>query len=113
MFKLLGRNPLRSHRIWPYRAMCLLLICILMLILILKKETKQQSSDAQIDDGKFIKVIAIELNNISRCYKSPDRKSIRYFADIMDNEHQPTSGKAIFFHETSCSKTGIAKLNSR
>lgn len=38
---------------------------------------------------------------------------IRYFEDILDSKWQPTPGKTIFFHETSCSKTGIIELNAK
>lgn len=55
----------------------------------------------------------LNLNDISRCYAKSDKSSIRYFADIMDHEHQPINGESIFFLETSCSETGVAKLNSR
>lgn len=42
-----------------------------------------------------------------------DDDSIDFFTDIMDHKYQPIEGKSIFFLETSCSGTGIAKLNSR
>lgn len=52
-------------------------------------------------------------NDINRCYKLPTDTSIDYFEDILDGEKQPISGKTIFFHETTCSKTGIVKLNAK
>lgn len=55
-----------------------------------------------------------ELTNVSRCYADPaDESPIAYFTDILDDDHQPTPGKAIFFLETSCSQSGIVKLNAR
>lgn len=38
---------------------------------------------------------------------------VRYFEDILDSKWQPTPGKTIFFHETSCSKSGIVQLNAK
>lgn len=38
---------------------------------------------------------------------------VRYFEDILDSKWQPTPGKTIFFHETSCSKSGIIELNAK
>ncbi|XP_031632002.1 lactosylceramide 4-alpha-galactosyltransferase-like [Contarinia nasturtii] len=56
----------------------------------------------------------------TNCYKYPfdgaissALSSITYFKDILDAKKQPTSGKAIFFHETSCHPNGIAKLNAK
>lgn len=58
-------------------------------------------------------LLATLLANRIYCYKEQNNKSISYFADILDHEHQPTPGKSIFFLETSCWKNGIATLNSR
>lgn len=52
-------------------------------------------------------------DNITWCYKPSVRNSIRYFDDIADSSKQPQHGKAIFFHETTCSTNGIVKLNSK
>lgn len=55
-----------------------------------------------------------EFNNVNRCYKSPDpHSSIEYFDDILNSEQQPLPGQAIFFHETTCTKTGIVQLNAK
>lgn len=51
--------------------------------------------------------------NISWCYKSRVDNSIRYFDDVSDARKQPTRGKSVFFHETSCTKDGIVRLNSK
>lgn len=55
-----------------------------------------------------------EFNSVNRCYKTPnENSSINYFDDILDVEKQPKFGKAIFFHETTCSKTGIVNINAK
>lgn len=55
-----------------------------------------------------------EFNSVNQCYKTPEgNSSISYFDDILDAENQPISGKAIFFHETTCSKTGIVNINAK
>lgn len=41
------------------------------------------------------------------------KPNIKYFDDIMRSTKMPTKGRSIFFHETSCSVDGIAKLDSR
>lgn len=41
------------------------------------------------------------------------KNAITYFVDILDAEKQPEIDKAIFFHETACHRTGIAKLNAK
>lgn len=51
--------------------------------------------------------------NISWCYKPRVHSSIRYFDDISDAQKQPTRGKSVFFHETTCISNGIVKLNSK
>lgn len=55
----------------------------------------------------------VKLNKVGRCYAEPAGGSIKYFDDIMDHAIQPKTGKSIFFLETTCSKTGLAKLTSR
>lgn len=120
MIKINSKSPLRMYRM-QYRnlvvrsVLYMLLICVLLTILIWNHVTKQSISggQAEIRVGQRSELVNIELNNISRCYRLPYRSSVRYFVDIMDHEHRPTTGKSIFFHETSCTKTGIAKLNSR
>lgn len=117
--KINSKNPLRMYRMQyrnlVIRGVYMLSICALLIILIRNHVTKQSISDgqAEIHIGQRSELVNIKLNNISRCYRLPDRISVRYFVDIMDHEHRPTPGKSIFFHETSCTKTGIAKLNSR
>lgn len=39
--------------------------------------------------------------------------TIKYFPDLLKSSRQPTPGKTIFFHETSCSGDGIVRLNAR
>lgn len=53
------------------------------------------------------------VNGMNRCYETSRNKSINYFDDILDEIKQPTPVKTIFFHETTCSKTGIINLNSK
>lgn len=114
LFNCSSRYQMRMLRILPFRAMCLLLILILVVTIIWKSGTRQHISNIQnLLVSKQVELVNIELNNVSECYRLPNRKSINYFFDIMDHVQQPSPGKAIFFHETSCSKTGIAKLNSR
>lgn len=75
----------------------------------------------------------MKMANVSQCYRQPSTvtaaadsglndnggqgggsaDSIRYFEDILDDKWQPTPGKTIFFHETSCSKSGIVELNAK
>lgn len=78
----------------------------------------------------------MKMANARQCYRQPNTVStvgsvvgfvssdngahsggsgdgIRYFEDILDNKWQPTPGKTIFFHETSCSKSGIVELNAK
>lgn len=48
------------------------------------------------------------------CYKiSSVAGAIAYFEDIHEAKRQPTPGKTIFFHETSCSMTGVVQLNAK
>lgn len=84
-----------------------------------------------VDDRHLYEPIPMKLANVSQCYRQPntvtaaasasfsdngvhgDSDSIQYFEDILDSKWKPTPGKSIFFHETSCSKTGIVELNSK
>lgn len=65
-------------------------------------------------------VLRIEniINKKVLCYKAIELNgssptSIVYFEDILTAKKQPIPGKAIFFHETSCSETSIVKLNAK
>lgn len=50
----------------------------------------------------------------SRCYRLPIiERPIDYFEDILDAPKQPKSGKTVFFHETTCSTTGVVSLNAK
>lgn len=77
------------------------------------------NSNILIKKTEFIPSIAelksTKLNNISQCYFSTAKHAdaIKYFEDILDAKKQPTPGKAIFFHETGCSRSGIIKLNAK
>lgn len=54
------------------------------------------------------------LNKAAQCYRWPKTNhSIRYFDDVLDAKIQPKIGQTIFFHETTCSKTGIVHLNAK
>lgn len=48
-------------------------------------------------------------------YKPNDHlgSEIAYFQDIVESKKQPKDGKNIFFHETSCSWSGVITLNAR
>lgn len=39
--------------------------------------------------------------------------SILPLEDVLESKRMPTPGKSIFFHETSCSRTGLVQLNAR
>lgn len=39
--------------------------------------------------------------------------NIKFLEDVMESPRKPTPGKSIFFHETSCSKDGLIRLNGR
>lgn len=57
-----------------------------------------------------------DVRNAKQCFrpKLPSNLgSIKYFEDVMDSNKMPSPGKSIFFHETSCSKSGIVQLNAR
>lgn len=54
-----------------------------------------------------------ECYKLSKSIKNDDEYSIKYLVDVMDAAEMPTPGKSIFFHETTCSKTGLVHLNSR
>lgn len=50
-----------------------------------------------------------------KCFQFTDQNpgSIVFFEDVMQSKKQPTPGKSIFFHETSCTKDGLIHLNAR
>lgn len=52
------------------------------------------------------------------CYQRTTNKhnneyEINYLKDVMEADRQPNTGDSIFFHETTCSKSGLVHLNSR
>lgn len=55
------------------------------------------------------------VHRMKKCFgRWPELKpNIKYFDDIMQSTKMPRKGRSIFFHETSCSDDGIAKLDSR
>lgn len=55
----------------------------------------------------------MEVTSSNQCYVSKNKSSVRYLDDILDAEKQPKTGKTIFFHETTCSETGIVAINSK
>lgn len=69
----------------------------------------------------FLIALSIGLNRFKDqipCYNrsisnTSSSASIVYFDDILDAKKQPTSGKTIFFHETSCTQNGIVQINSK
>lgn len=93
----------------------LLLLAIGLVIIV----TIFTDSNILMKKTEFIPSIAelepIQFNNGSQCYLSTAKhaNAIKYFDDILDAKKQPTIGKAIFFHETRCSKNGIVKLNAK
>lgn len=84
-----------------------------------------------VDDHRLYEPVPMKLANVIQCYRQPTTvtaggsiehrahgdsgsgNGIRYFEDILDSKWQPTPGKTIFFHETSCSKSGIVELNAK
>lgn len=56
-----------------------------------------------------------DVTKAKECFrlKSIEKSSILLFEDVMESKRMPTPGKSIFFHETSCSKTGLVQLNAR
>lgn len=69
----------------------------------------------------YLSAIILRINNVNNkimCYKNVEANesvptSIVYFDDILNAKKQPIPGAAIFFHETSCSETGLVKLNAK
>lgn len=62
----------------------------------------------------FVEFQPVNLNKAAQCYRSPDHSnSINYFVDVLDAKIQPKIGQTIFFHETTCSETGIVHLNAK
>lgn len=69
----------------------------------------------------FLIALSISLYNFKEkisCYnRSTSNTSssapIVYFEDILDAKKQPIPGKTIFFHETSCTQSGIVQINSK
>lgn len=104
-------------RFASYLRFSLALACSVVLFVTILTDSRflQSTSRFKFKTPSVNDLIPSELNDISRCYyKSSDSNdSFRYFDDILDAEKQPTPGKAIFFHETTCSKTGVVNLNAK
>lgn len=39
--------------------------------------------------------------------------NVRFFEDISESARQPTPGRSIFFHETSCARDGLMHLDAK
>ena len=92
------------------------LACALVFILTMSIRSRLLQSDkikSKVPSVKELKPNILNDNN--RCYyKSPDANdTISYLDNILDAEKRPKPGKAIFFHKTSCSETGVMKLNAK
>lgn len=109
-------------RLRPFSRNVFLLLAILLFLIVfftcsffIIDQSPLYEQDMQLDFLPTPKTIA----NIHKCFKSAQidgtdsKHSILYFEDILESKRQPTSGNTIFFHETSCSKTGIAELNAK
>lgn len=60
--------------------------------------------------------VRFHLENAKNCFRptiNGNDNTIKYFEDVLLSSKTPTSGKTIFFHETSCSLNGVAKLSGR
>ncbi|KAJ6647401.1 Lactosylceramide 4-alpha-galactosyltransferase [Pseudolycoriella hygida] len=81
---------------------CGLFICCFSLLLLIEKSfTKNESMrrDAEACYGSLT--------------KHKNEYEIRYLEDIMEAQKKPNAGNSIFFHETTCSRSGLVHLNSR
>lgn len=62
-------------------------------------------------------VFVPNIKNAKKCFqrsaKQDDDSTISYLIDLMESKKMPQKGKTIFFHETSCSKDGLVRLNAR
>lgn len=100
-----------------YFQFSLALACLVVLFVTILTDSRwlQSSSRFKFKTPSLNDLKPSEMNDINRCYyKSSDSNdTFRYFDDILDAETQPTPGKAIFFHETTCSRTGVVNLNAK
>lgn len=105
----------RPHYLVRYLILAAIFLVIIVTILtadssVLLKRNESVPSVVELEPSEF--------NRLSQCYKSPDKSShmissINYFEDILDATVQPKQGETIFFHETTCTKTGIVQLNAK
>lgn len=61
-------------------------------------------------------VFVPNVKNAKKCFQrstKQDDSTISYLIDLMESKKMPQKGKTIFFHETSCSKDGLVRLNAR
>lgn len=101
-----------------YLRTTLLLVIFLVLIVTIWSQKFLSIDSNDLKKKEYIPSVyeaqPIVFNKIDKCYKSPNEDSvISYFEDILDAKKQPKIGKAIFFHETTCSRTGIFNLNAK
>lgn len=101
MARLILTNPfplLRQHIL--YKAIFTVIILIMIITVSL------WMSDPDSSSGK--KCFRRNYN-----FANVGEVAITLLEDIMESEKKPTPGKTIFFHETSCSKNGLVRLNAR
>lgn len=80
---------------------------------------KPVAKERNVSEFNGISSIENSVGDAGRCYKSPksvqdkSQRFIQYLDDILDGRTQPTPGKTIFFHETTCSNTSIININAK
>ncbi|XP_031631936.1 lactosylceramide 4-alpha-galactosyltransferase-like [Contarinia nasturtii] len=108
-------GKMTAHRSHYLRYLLLLAIVLVIIITIFTDSSVLKKTEYTPNETDDFTPKPQRFENISDCYKSPGNKDngIRYFDDILDAKIQPKPGKTIFFHQTTCSKTGIVKLNAK
>lgn len=84
----------------PFLYKCLLLLICLALVIINVAFWIPVKSEPQ-------KCFTLSENHL------PAIGAINVLEDISESETKPKLGKSIFFHETSCGRNGIVRLNAR
>lgn len=90
---------------------CGLFICCFSLLLIVEGNFSHKRSDKKHQ-------MELKLKKLLDCYRSnasqlDDEYEIRYLEDVMEAEVKPNPGESLFFHETTCFRSGLIHLSSR
>lgn len=88
---------------------CGLLICCFTLLLIIERHYTEKTGSGKMERAKKLHECYRRRNAI----RHSNEYAIHYLEDVMEPNRKPITGENIFFHETTCSRSGLVHLTSR